>query len=128
VGPGKSQGPQLGAKWREFMKLIGRPDVKKVMVRYKVHPDQAERNEALVRQVYDELHRTAPAGLRYATFVLDDGVSFVHVATIENEDGRNPLMDVEAFRAFQKDIGDRCEESPVAVGLREIGSYRFGGG
>jgi hypothetical protein len=102
--------------------------MRQVMVRYKVKPDQAERNEALVRQVYDELHGTAPAGLRYATFVLEDGVSFVHVASIENEDGRNPLMDVEAFRAFQEDIGDRCEESPVSVGLREIGSYGFGGG
>jgi hypothetical protein len=102
--------------------------VKRVMVRYKVNPDQAERNEALVRQVYDELHRTAPAGFRYATFVLEDGVSFMHVASIENEDGRSPLMDIEAFRAFQQDIADRCEESPVLVGMREVGSYRFGGG
>jgi hypothetical protein len=39
-----------------------------VMVRYRVKPDQAARNEELVRAVYDELHRTQPAGLRYATF------------------------------------------------------------
>jgi len=29
--------------------------------------------------VYDELHERNPDGLRYATFQLDDGVSFVHL-------------------------------------------------
>lgn len=99
-----------------------------VMVRYKVKPEQATRNEDLVRRVYEELDRTAPAGLHYATFIQEDGVSFVHVASIETADGRNPLMEVAAFRAFQQDIGDRCDEPPAPVGLREIGSYRLWGG
>jgi hypothetical protein len=38
------------------------------MVRYKVKPDGAAENEELVRAFYDELRRTEPAGLRYATF------------------------------------------------------------
>ena len=54
--------------------------MRQVMVRYKVKPERAAENEELVRAVYDELHRTEPAGLRYATFQLDDGVSFVHLA------------------------------------------------
>jgi hypothetical protein len=96
-----------------------------VMVRYKVKPGEAERNEALVRQVYEELHQTAPAEFRYATFVLDDGISFVHVASNESNDGRNPLMDVAAFREFQQNIEDRCDEPPFLVNLREVGSYGF---
>ena len=97
--------------------------MKQVMVRYKVKPDQAVRNEELVRRVYEELHRTAPAGIHYATFVQEDGVSFVHVASIEAEDGRDPLREVAAFRAFQEGIGERCDEPPAPVGLREVGSY-----
>src|SRR5688500_15538724 len=58
---------------------VGRFFVNRVMVRYKVKPDQAARNEELVRRVYDELHQTTPSGLRYATFVLEDGVTFVHI-------------------------------------------------
>ena len=54
--------------------------MRRVMVRYKVKPDRAAENEALVRAVYEELARTPPAGLRYATFALDDGVSFVHLS------------------------------------------------
>jgi hypothetical protein len=101
--------------------------MKQVMVRYKVKPDRAAGNEQLVRAVYDELLRTEPAGLRYATFQLDDGVSFVHLASNETDDGHNPLSDVEAFKQFQKDIGDRCDEGPVVTELRQIGSYRVFG-
>ena len=99
--------------------------MKQVMVRYKVKPDRAQENEELVRAVYAELQRTTPAGLRYATFQLEDGVSFVHVA--QTEEGQNPLTEVAAFREFQKEVGERCEEPPVVAELREIGSYRFFG-
>jgi hypothetical protein len=30
-----------------------------------------------------------------------------------------------AFKRFQENIGERCDEAPVATELREIGSYRF---
>jgi hypothetical protein len=98
--------------------------MRRVMVRYKVKPEQVERNEELVRAVYDELRRTAPPGLRYGTFRMDDGVSFVHIASVET-DGANPLQAVEAFARFQEGIAERCDEPPVAVELRAVGSYRF---
>jgi len=94
------------------------------MVRYKVKPGRVEENEALVRAVYEELHRTAPAGLRYATFRQDDGLGFVHLA--QTEDGANPLTEVEAFARFQEGIGERCDEPPVVTEIEEIGSFRFG--
>jgi hypothetical protein len=97
------------------------------MVRYKVKPDRAAENEELVRAVYDELRRTEPAGLRYATFQLEDGVSFLHLASTETEDGPSPLSAVEAFKAFTEHIGERCDEAPVATELREIGSFRLFG-
>jgi antibiotic biosynthesis monooxygenase len=101
--------------------------MKRVMVRYKVKPDRAAENEELVRAVYEELSRTEPDGLRYATFQLDDGVSFVHVASHETEDGSNPLSEVQAFKEFQKDIDARLEEGPVVSELLEVGSFRFFG-
>jgi hypothetical protein len=98
------------------------------MVRYKVKADQAARNEELVKQVYEELHQTAPTGFHYATFVLEDGVSFVHVASSEGERGSNPLMEVAAFRAFRENLEERCEEPPDRAGVREVGSYGFWSG
>jgi len=95
--------------------------MKFVMVRYQVRPDRAEENETLIRAVFEELNRSRPAGLRYAAFVLGDGVSFVHVAA--TDDGRNPLLDTEAFGRFQSDIGGRCEVPPAATPMRAVGSY-----
>jgi len=99
--------------------------VSRTLVRYKVKPEQAAFNEELVRRVFEELQRTAPVGLRYATFVLEDGGSFVHIASVETGDDHNPLTGVAAFRAFQEGIDDRCDELPVAAGLWEVGSYGF---
>lgn len=96
-----------------------------VIVRYTVKPDRAEENELLVRAVYDELHRTEPAGLSYATLKLDDGISFVHIAA--TEDGQNPLAEVAAFKQFQQGIAERCDEPPVVSELAAIGSYRMFG-
>jgi hypothetical protein len=97
--------------------------MRRVMVRYKVKADQAEANEALVRAVYEELAEARPEGLRYATYKLPDGVSFVHIAAVSTADGHNPLPEVAAFKKFQEGIGERCEEGPVTVALEEVGSY-----
>jgi quinol monooxygenase YgiN len=99
--------------------------MRKVMIRYKVKPECEQENVKLVRAVYEELQRTAPAGLRYATFQLDDGVSFVHVASDETEDTSNPLRAVQAFQEFQRSIAERCVEPPAVSELHEVGSFRF---
>ena len=95
----------------------------KSMIRYKVKADRAEENQHFVENVFEELRRSSPPGLHYATFKLKDGVSFVHIVSIETPE--NPLGQLPAFQAFQADIKDRCEEQPVAVELEEVGSYQF---
>jgi hypothetical protein len=97
--------------------------MKRVMVRYKVKPACADENVRLVKAVYEQLARERPAGLRYATFRLDDGVSFVHVVAYESERGNGPLTSLAAFQAFVAGVGERCEEPPVTVELQEVGSY-----
>lgn len=98
--------------------------MRRVIVRYRVKPDRAEENVALIRKVFEELVESAPVGLRYATFQADDGVSFTHVASIETEDDSNPLATVDAFKAFQAEIKDRCVEPPRATTVELVGNYR----
>jgi hypothetical protein len=102
--------------------------MRSVMVRYKVKADQAARNEQLVREVYDELSRERPAGFRYATFRLDDGQTFVHLAVTEADGAANPLAGIRAFQRFQEGIADRCEEAPQVAEVQEVGSFRLLGG
>jgi hypothetical protein len=96
----------------------------KLLIRYKVKPDQAVKNADLVRAVFQELAAAKPAGIRYATFQLDDGVSFVHLFSQDTEE--NPLQSLPAFAKFQEGIAERCDEAPVVTALaNEVGSYRF---
>ena len=95
------------------------------MVRYKVQPGRAEENVALVRAVYAQLALERPAGLRYATFRLPDGLSFLHVVIETDEPGRI-LGEIDAFQAFTADIEERCDEPPVATEIKLVGSYGVG--
>ena len=99
------------------------------MVRYSVKPDQAARNDELLRALFDELDRVQPAGLRYAAFRLDDGISYVHFVWMDAGTGHTPLPHLEALSAFHAGIRERCDEAPVRSGLCEMGSFRlFAGG
>jgi hypothetical protein len=102
--------------------------MKRLMVRYRVKADRAAENEAYVKKVFEQLASEQPSGVRYASFKLGDGVSFVHIVSIEGAEGSNPLGELSAFKAFTAQIKERCEEPPVAVELKEVGSYRFFGG
>jgi hypothetical protein len=93
------------------------------IVRYTTAPEHADTNEQLVRDVFAELATTRPEGLRYATFRLDDQVSFVHIAVLDGED--NPLTTSAAFAAFQAGIADRCTTAPAATDADLIGSYQL---
>jgi len=95
------------------------------VVRYKTKPECAAENQALIEKVFGGLAVDEPDGVRYAAFRLADGVSFVHVASIESDDGTNPLTSSAAFAAFVSHIGDRVEEGPVASEATVVGSYRF---
>ena len=96
--------------------------MKTIMVRYKTSEAHAEANAALVRAVFDELRSLTPAGIRYATYRLADGVTFVHIATHETP-GENPLTSLSAFKAFQSKLKERCVEPPVITELSPVDSY-----
>jgi hypothetical protein len=97
--------------------------MKSVMVRYRVKPDRAAENEKRISSVFEQLAREQHAGLRYAVFKLDDGVSFVHVASDEATNGRSTLGELSAFKEFTAGIADRCEEQPVVTQLTIVGAY-----
>lgn len=98
--------------------------MKTMMVRYKTSQTHADTNEILVRAVFDELRARAPGGFRYASYRLADGVTFVHIATIETAD-QNPLVVLSSFKAFQEQLQlkDHCVEPPVVTELSAVDSY-----
>jgi hypothetical protein len=95
---------------------------KTFVVRYEMRPDAADENQRLVERVFAELSAEQPDGLRYACYRLDDGVTFVHVGTIEEGD---PLGGSAAFQEFQREFGDRVAGQPAVGNGALVGSYGF---
>lgn len=94
---------------------------KTVIVRYRTRPEAADENARLVGNVFAALAEADPGGLRYTTYRLADGVTFVHVAHHEGE--ANPLATLPAFAEFQRDLAQRCAEPPAPSEATVVGSY-----
>ena len=86
------------------------------LIRYRTKPDQADVNVKLVEAVYAELHRTQPDGVSYATFRLNDQVTFVHVVQVRQEP--SPLLADQGVR-IQADVG-RVDQPPFRRRLAEV--------
>ena len=97
----------------------------RLIVRYRVKADQVAENERLVKAVYSGLQEIGDPGVHYATFKLNDGSTFVHIASFAAKEKQAVLTELGAFKAFQKDLKDRCDEQPDNQPLTEVGSYLF---
>ena len=96
--------------------------MKTILVRYKTSAAEAANNETLVHAVFDALRASSPRGVRYATYRLADGVTFIHIATVDAA-GEGTLTTLPAFKAFQERLKERCVEPPVLTELSPVDSY-----
>jgi hypothetical protein len=96
--------------------------MKRTLVRYKTKPEQAQYNEHLIENVFQELRENSPRGVGYLALKLNDG-TFVHLVCVE--DDANPISALAAFRAFQGGITERCVEQPQAAEATVVGNYRM---
>jgi hypothetical protein len=94
---------------------------KAVVVQYQTRPDAAERNQQLIKEVFEELCGRGPGGLRYLAFRLEDGVGFVHVAIFDGDD--DPLAESAAFRRFQEGTAERLVGPPDVKSMTIVGSH-----
>ena len=94
------------------------------IIQYEVKPDQADENQRLVEAVFEQLRTENPQGLHYATFRMEDGVSFIHLVAYDDDDA-DPLRPLAAFQAFQQNAADRII-APARRGTATlVGSYGF---
>ena len=93
-----------------------------VMITYTLKREELPAHLALVGEVYADLQQLAPDGLGYATYQLDDDVSFVELLT--GDAGPGPLAGSAAFARFRSSLDARCERPPVLIELRQVGAYQ----
>ena len=92
------------------------------MVTYRVKEGRAEENSSYVRDVMADLEARRTEGVTYAVYLLEDGVTFLHVA---QEDGDGGALQVsEAFQRFTATlVADRCEDTPELHEMTLVGRY-----
>jgi hypothetical protein len=59
--------------------------------------------------------------MKYTTYRLADGVTFVHVAHFIGTE--NPLATLPVFVEFQRELAQRCVEPPAPSEATVVGSY-----
>ncbi len=96
--------------------------MRRALIRYRTRIETAADNRRLIAEVFRDLTQRSPEGLRYAVLTGADG-SFFHL--VETGDGVSPLQELEAFRAFQRGVRERCAEPPVSGEVTIVGNYRM---
>ena len=92
------------------------------MVTYRVKDGRADENSAYVRDVMADLEARKTVGVTYSVYLLDDGVTFVHVVDEEGEGGKVQVS--EAFQRFTATlIEDRCANTPELHTMTLVGRY-----
>jgi hypothetical protein len=93
------------------------------LVRYTAKPDRAAENETMARAVFAELRAAAPEHVTYALF--RDGDDFVHLFINARADESSALTELPSFKAYAKDVAERCvaPPEPMRLSLRLLESY-----
>lgn len=83
--------------------------------------DAADANQRLIDTVFAELADLEPPGLSYRVSRSADGLSFEHVAVLENEP--NPLLTLASFQAFSSTLAERVVAPPDVRTAEVVARY-----
>jgi hypothetical protein len=83
-----------------------------VKVQYTVKDEYVGTNKKNIARVMRDLREIDSPDLRYSTFLLDDGKTFVHLAIRANEEAAAILSNLAAFKDFQQQLRASQPESP----------------
>lgn len=99
--------------------------MKIVKVTYTVHSAFAARNQENINTFIGDLRRINDPGLRYIAYLGEDGKSFTHFASYEDEASQNMLFELESFKSFQKERDESGFEIPHRVETMHLVASSF---
>jgi hypothetical protein len=95
-----------------------------LMVRARLKEENAADAKAATEKVIQALEQERPADVRYASSVLNDGVTFV--ALLEMEQGQeHPLRTFPAYVELIENLKEWYAEPPTVEHMTVIGSYQL---
>ena len=63
-------------------------------------------------RVMQELRSLNHPGVRYSSYILDDGKTFMHFVTLKSEEDGHVIPNLEAFKTFQSELRASNPELP----------------
>jgi hypothetical protein len=75
-----------------------------VKVQYTVKEEYVETNKANIRQVMADLREINNPDIQYSAWLLDDGVTFVHLAMRANDEAQKSVTELPSFQEFQRQL------------------------
>jgi hypothetical protein len=86
--------------------------MKIVRVTYTVKPEYVGQNKANIEQVMKDLRAFNNPNTKYASYLEDDGVSFMHFAQYPDEETAKILNGIPSFAKFRKELKESTPVSP----------------
>ena len=78
--------------------------MKIVRVQYTTTPEYVSRNKENIRQVVNELRKMNHPGIKYTTYMMPDGKTFMHFDQFENEEAHSVLTGLESFKKISDEL------------------------
>ncbi len=89
--------------------------MKIVKVQYTVKPEYVEQNKTNIQKVMDDLKAKPIEGMKYSSYLLEDGVSFMHLNIGKDTETLSKLNQIESFNEFRKQLKASEPISPPKV-------------
>jgi len=94
-----------------------------VKVQYTVKESYVETNKANIGRVMAALRQLNNPDIKYASFLLDDGKTFVHWVMRASEAAQTVLSNLEEFQQFQQALrASQPEVPPKAENMTLVGA------
>ena len=93
-----------------------------LMVRAKLKEENVADARAAIEKVIKALEQAQPTGVRYASCLLGDGVTFVALLELA-DDGGHPLRGFPAYQEMVEDLKQWYAEPPAVERMTVTGSY-----
>ncbi len=79
---------------------------------YSVKPEYVAQNKANIEQVMTDLRALNNPNTKYASYLEDDGVTFMHFAQYPDEETAQLLNEIPSFAKFRKELKESEPTSP----------------
>jgi quinol monooxygenase YgiN len=97
--------------------------MKIVRVQYTTRAEYAAHNSKNINAIVTELKALNHPGIKYSTYMLPDGKSFMHFDQFEDEAAHEVLQGLKSFRIFAAELeASDLEQEPQLELLSLVGS------